>query len=170
MDISNIWIISDTHFRHERMHVLCHRPADYNEQIIRHWHENVKPDDLVIHLGDVAWPHGWEEGIIHMLPGKKILVRGNHDAKSLPNLMEKGFDIAVDSMSMKLEGLDILFTHSPQVTHTHDINVHGHLHDMACPESDCAHWLCSLELQGYRVQNVRDLIKTWRKLANEKKK
>ena len=50
MDIQNIWIITDTHFRHHRMLELCHRPEDYNEKIIQHWRENVQPDDLVIHL------------------------------------------------------------------------------------------------------------------------
>lgn len=171
MDLHNIWIITDTHFRHERMHTLCHRPKDYNEQIIKSWRENVQPDDLVIHLGDVAWPQGWEEGIIKELPGRKILVRGNHDATSLPTLMTRGFDVAVDSMSMTLNGLDILFTHAPAINHQHDINVHGHLHQKDLEvESTGVHWCCSLERQGYKVQKVADLWKTWRKLANKNPK
>lgn len=169
MDIQNIWIITDTHFRHHRMLELCHRPEDYNERIIQHWRENVQPDDLVIHLGDVAWPEGWAEGIIKTLPGRKVLVRGNHDTKSLPRLMSNGFDVAVDSMSMRLNGLDILFTHAP-VEHDHDINVHGHLHQMPAPEFNSAHWCCALELQGYGVQNVASLFKLWREIANKNKK
>lgn len=40
----------------------------------------MNPGDLVIHLGDVYFgPAGGWEDLIFNLPGRKILVRGNHD-------------------------------------------------------------------------------------------
>ena len=162
--INNIWIISDTHFEHDNIKKLCYRPADYNEQIIADWREKVKPTDVVLHLGDVAWPRGW--GYIKDLPGKKILIRGNHDGKSMFNLMSKGFDLCVESLVLKIEGRMIEFTHVPRIFHEYDINVCGHLHNMqlANVESICPHYVIRLEEQGYGVQNLADL---WPKLKAE---
>ena len=33
--MSNIWVISDTHFEHDNIKKLCYRPDDYNEQITK---------------------------------------------------------------------------------------------------------------------------------------
>lgn len=160
--IANIWVISDTHFEHDNIKKLCHRPEDYNEQIINDWKAKVKPDDVVLHLGDVAWPRGW--GYIKDLPGKKILVRGNHDGKSMFNLMNKGFDLCVEQLVLKIEGRMIAFTHVPMIFHEFDINVCGHLHQCAMIDSVCPHYVIRLEEQGYGVQNLADL---WPKLKAE---
>ena len=73
----------------------------------------MKPQDTVIHLGDCAWrPEGMKR--LLELPGKKILVRGNHDDKSLEKYMEMGWDFACDSIVMKLGGVVILFSHKPR--------------------------------------------------------
>lgn len=65
------WIISDTHFSHAKIIEYCNRPfrnvEQMNETIIARWKGAVKPEDVVYHLG------------ISQLPGKKILIRGNHD-------------------------------------------------------------------------------------------
>ena len=47
-------IISDTHFLHKNIVQYCNRPTDFNKLIIKNWHKVVKPEDIVIHLGDVA--------------------------------------------------------------------------------------------------------------------
>ena len=108
-----LWTITDTHFDHHAMIKNCGRPVNFDAIICRNWRERVKPQDTVIHLGDCAWR---SEGMKRLLelPGKKILVRGNHDDKSLEKYMEMGWDFACDSIVMKLGGVVILFSHKPR--------------------------------------------------------
>lgn len=118
-------------FKHANMKTYCDRPSDFTERIIKNWHNLVSPEDLVIHLGDVAigkredW--GW---IIPSLPGKKVLVRGNHDdSKSCDWWMsEGGFDFACDSMIYRGQWL----THKPSdfMPPGCTYNIHGHLHNI----------------------------------------
>ena len=96
-----LWTITDTHFDHHAMIKSCGRPENFDAIICRNWRERVKPQDTVIHLGDCAWrPEGMKR--LLGLPGKKILVRGNHDDKSLEKYMEVGWDFACDSITEKL--------------------------------------------------------------------
>ena len=75
---------SDTHFGHQRIIELCNRPfssvEEMNEVMIERWNTVVKPDDVVIHLGDVALGKIAETlPLIGRLNGYKVLVPGNHD-------------------------------------------------------------------------------------------
>ena len=47
------YLISDTHFNHANIATYCDRPADFTDKLIRNWNNTVKPEDSVIHLGDV---------------------------------------------------------------------------------------------------------------------
>lgn len=124
------FLVSDTHFKHENMRTYCDRPPDFTEQIIKNWHERVKPEDTVIHLGDVAiggvacW-----DWIIPSLPGKKILVRGNHDRqRSTSWWAGHGFDFACDGLRFR----NCWLTHEPDTSRAGgcDLNIHGHLHNI----------------------------------------
>ena len=46
--------ISDTHFLHNNIIKYCNRPQDHNRIMIKNWIKNVRDDDIVFHLGDVA--------------------------------------------------------------------------------------------------------------------
>jgi calcineurin-like phosphoesterase family protein len=80
------WIISDTHFGHEAIVGFCNRPIRHNVIMEAFWHDLVKPEDTILHLGDVAtWKtkkdehrDGWLP-VLRDLPGQKLLVLGNHD-------------------------------------------------------------------------------------------
>ena len=52
-----------------------------NEAIFARWRATVAPDDEVWVLGDVVLGHDWRESLhaIAALPGRKVLVAGNHD-------------------------------------------------------------------------------------------
>lgn len=160
--LQQIWLTTDTHFGHANMVKLCHRPADFEKRIIDNWYQVVRPEDIVIHLGDVTWHvKDYLDNVVAKLPGKKILVRGNHDEKSLMYYMKHGFDLAVDSLSMKYRGLDILFTHEPKIFHEHDINIHGHLHTntLELSEPYSLYYLISLENNGYTMTNLDALVR-----------
>ena len=157
-----IWLTTDTHFGHANMVKLCHRPEDFEKRIIDNWYQVVQPEDIVIHLGDVTWHvKDYLDNVVAKLPGKKILVRGNHDEKSLMYYMKHGFDLAVDSLSMKYRGLDILFTHEPKNIQENDKKIQGHLHNntMNLKEPYSLYYLISLENNGYTMTNLDALVR-----------
>lgn len=126
----NVYLISDTHFNHANIATYCDRPADFTEVIIKRWQETVKPQDLVIHLGDVFIGNvdGWDQ-VRGRLTGRRILVRGNHDRnKSNSWWMEHGFDFACDGMRFRGQWL----SHEPENSRPGGVtyNIHGHLHNI----------------------------------------
>ena len=57
---------------------------NHRERIIRAWQEHVQEDDYVLIGGDISWAMRLEGAVPDLyllmeLPGKKILLRGNHD-------------------------------------------------------------------------------------------
>jgi calcineurin-like phosphoesterase family protein len=123
------WLISDTHLNHDAIVTYCDRPDNFTDLIVQNWQNKVNPNDLVIHVGDVfiGKPDGWRK-IYPLLPGRKILVRGNHDKHPSLWWMENGFDIAVDAMIFR----HVWITHRPAESlpkHTY-LNIHGHLHNI----------------------------------------
>lgn len=143
-----LWVITDTHFSHDAMLRNCGRPSNFTALICENWRKMVSPKDTVIHLGDCAWrPEGMKR--LLSLPGRKILVRGNHDDKSLEKYMAMGWDFACDSIVMKLSGVTVLFSHAPRWGHRSDINIHGHFHDLHREDFSRLYLPLSLESMGY---------------------
>lgn len=172
----NIFVISDTHFSHKR--VLEFRDAKGNliregfqdvqhmdEMIIEKWNNTIKPNDIVYHLGDVAFalntnPLG---RILPRLMGRKRLIMGNHDyeASDYVPYFEK-------VMSWRQFGTDmfkrpIVLTHFP----LHEsafryraggdgINIHGHIHEKDAPTE--AHRNVSVEKINYTPVAIEDLL------------
>lgn len=57
---------------------------DYVNRIEQSWRESVKPEDTVVIPGDFSWGIDLEEALpdfqfIEALPGKKLVMKGNHD-------------------------------------------------------------------------------------------
>ena len=97
----SIYAISDLHLSfgvNKPMNIFGKVWENYEEQIKKNWIENVKEEDTVIISGDISWAMSLEESIkdfeyINNLPGKKILVRGNHDYYfSTKSKMQKFFE------------------------------------------------------------------------------
>lgn len=58
--------------------------VDYEQRLEKNWRRLVTDNDTVIIPGDVSWCMSMEEGLedfafLNSLPGKKILIKGNHD-------------------------------------------------------------------------------------------
>ena len=125
------WVITDTHFGHEKIKDYCDRPLGCEVMILENLKTTVKPDDVLIHLGDVAWYRDayWNGILSDYAVCKKWLVRGNHDKKSSAWYLRHGWDCAVDRISLKMYGKDIAFTHKPIADDGYDVNTHGHLHN-----------------------------------------
>ena len=66
------------------MNVFGNVWENYEEKIANNWKEQVNNDDTVIIPGDISWGIDLKEALpdfkyINDLPGKKIILRGNHD-------------------------------------------------------------------------------------------
>lgn len=75
---------SDLHFYHKNIVKFTDRgkfttPEDHNEWLIDLWNSQVKPDDVVYHLGDFSFNHAKALDILHKLNGLKHMILGNHD-------------------------------------------------------------------------------------------
>ena len=58
--------------------------VDYVERLEQNWRENVSVNDTVVVAGDISWAMKLEEsekdfGFLHSLPGRKLILKGNHD-------------------------------------------------------------------------------------------
>lgn len=125
-----IWLVSDTHFGHKRI-IEYGRPEDFEQKIKTNLLESVKPEDLLIHLGDVCIGGDKEHSnwFKDNLGCKTLLVRGNHDSKTLSWYMNNGWDMMADRYDLRFCGKKLSFSHEPLLwDHTFDINYHGHLH------------------------------------------
>ena len=83
----SIFVIGDLHlsFKNPKpMDIFGDNWAGHEEKIRNNWIENVKEDDLVILPGDFSWETYLEDTkfdfeYLNSLPGKKLLLKGNHD-------------------------------------------------------------------------------------------
>jgi calcineurin-like phosphoesterase family protein len=125
------WLISDTHFGHEAMKEYCDRPEGF-EKLIFKGLERIKPDDILIHLGDICIGNDeeWHDKLKEQTCFKKILVKGNHDKKSNSWYLNHGWDFVCDQFKDELYGKKICFSHKPVVWDgEYDANIHGHFHN-----------------------------------------
>lgn len=148
--MSEIFVISDTHFGHENIIKYCDRPfhstGEMDEKMIENWNRVVSPQDKVYHLGDVYM--GSQENASKVLPrlnGKKRLILGNHDDGK-----DKLLHIHFQKISMWriFKEFGLLLTHVPvhesnissigkknDGTPYHELtNVHGHIHTNPSPK------------------------------------
>lgn len=161
------FVIGDTHFGHRALATRYGaRPLDFEDRILRHWRNLVSEGDLVIHLGDVVVGRApdWM-ATIAQLPGRKILVVGNHDTKPIHWYMSNGFDFCCQRFCWRSLGLRILFTHEPSAAGEFDLNIHGHLHlgrHREC-HRDHRHLLFALEETAYQPRTLESLVRAWKK-------
>ena len=83
----SIYVIADLHlsFKEEKpMNIFGDNWTEHPEKIKKNWLKKIKQDDLVVLPGDFSWAMHLEDAyedfkFLNSLPGKKILIRGNHD-------------------------------------------------------------------------------------------
>lgn len=85
----SIFAIADLHLsfapdNDKPMDIFGQRWKDHPERIRENWCSNVKEEDTVVVAGDISWGLKLEDAMydldwISRLPGRKILLKGNHD-------------------------------------------------------------------------------------------
>lgn len=85
--IMSIYAISDLHLslaKPKPMDIFGDAWQDHHERIAAAWDDIVSPEDTVLMAGDHSWALKFDEAALDLdyiakRPGKKILIRGNHD-------------------------------------------------------------------------------------------
>ena len=118
----SLFVIGDTH-----LYLSTDKTMDifggwknYMQRLEENWRSVVQPQDTVIIPGDVSWGMSLEQAkedflFLHRLPGKKILMKGNHDywwttrAKMESFLEENGLDSLsiLHNNAVSVEGLSL---------------------------------------------------------------
>ena len=83
----SIYVIADLHLsfsQNKPMDIFGDNWENHDEKIKKNWIKKVKADDYVILPGDFSWATYIEDtkldfSYLNYLPGKKILLKGNHD-------------------------------------------------------------------------------------------
>ncbi len=133
------YYISDLHLGHANVIKYDNRPfssvEEMNSVIMKNWNERVKEEDTVYILGDVAfgkeneWP-----SYLGTLRGKKVLVRGNHDPRSLSETTRSLFSLVVNYTELIDNDRLVILCHYPIPFFKNDFSpnsymLYGHVHE-----------------------------------------
>lgn len=110
-----IFAISDLHLsvnNPKPMDIFGPAWDDYIENVFTDWKEKVSEEDVVLMAGDFSWAMKLEDAIedfnlMKDLPGKKIIIRGNHDfwwnsISAVRKILPKNF-FAIQNDAIKIE-------------------------------------------------------------------
>lgn len=137
MSSSRLFFTADTHFNHAIIITYCKRPfadaREMDEVMIRNWNAEVRPEDTVIHAGDVGFGLAGLS-CVQRLNGRKILIRGNHDYRhKLRILKQVGFEFVYDDAHVfrfpEFGNVEFLVSHYPIDVPDRIPCLCGHVHD-----------------------------------------
>ena len=157
----NYWVISDTHFSHDKLVKSGYRKEGFEIRILANMGKVVKKDDIVIHLGDVSfYKHRYWTWLFTSFGCKSYLVKGNHDKQTNSWYLSHGWDFVADSFTLDVYGSKILFTHVPVAEEgDFDVNVHGHLHNLHWREDSRKSFNCLVQIEDTLAPvNLNSLI------------
>lgn len=131
-----IFFSSDQHFGHANIIKHCQRPfaslEEMHDFLIRSWNARVRPEDTVYVVGDFSLVRSARipavSAILSALPGRKVLIRGNHDSEELELLWDK----VHDQVTLNLNGQWVTLNHYPlrewPGMWNGGIHLYGHVH------------------------------------------
>jgi len=175
----NIYAISDPHIGHDDFNgkggIIRHanRPfktmIEMTEVIKTRWNRVVRPQDVIIILGDFIWTGGAADLIkeyIKLFNGRMILVMGNHDKKGYSWYMNNGVQFVCDRFAWEFNGKRILFIHDPANVSSEELQkynyiIHGHHHQnspLVYTHKGVTHVNLSVENLKYEPINLVTLL------------
>jgi calcineurin-like phosphoesterase family protein len=144
-----VWITSDLHFMHTHIIRYCDRPffnVDSMTDALMATLQKVPKDELILFGGDMAMGN-YQQAVelIRRLPGRKILIAGNHDLTRdgiCKLALEKDlFEAVVPFLAwLGYQGRLVVVSHYPIVVpdtynNTPVLNYHSHLHEKTLPST-----------------------------------
>lgn len=111
------YYIGDWHYGHANIIDIDDRPFEnvesMNQALVRNWQDAVTDKDLVYVLGDMFWsPEEKAADVLQALPGRKILVKGNHDKATNPRFRAQ-FELVDDYLEVEDRGRHVVLCHYP---------------------------------------------------------
>ena len=160
---------SDLHFFHANIITHAERPfesaAHMNQVMQDNYRAAVTDKDLVIFCGDIAFYNmDPVKEILRSLPGKKVLVMGNHDFdKNKLTFKDYGvFDIQTMAFGFDFQHGNttyrVVVSHYPVATDVlpeNTINIHGHIHQHS---AEPRHVNVSVEHTGYAPVEIESRL------------
>ena len=135
-DVGAAWVWSDLHLHHKNIIRYCSRPFQsaeaMNEALLAAWKETVGEADTIICGGDIALAGALKRerlARVRAMPGRKLLVRGNHDFGRNGRPADTGSDAT---------WMTLVITGNPTLVVTHiamnevpdaTVNLYGHVHN-----------------------------------------
>lgn len=168
-----LWVITDTHFGDDWVVDMCGRPHNHMDRMLKGIRQQVQPQDVLIHLGDVCFGKDahYHESLRNANPGRQWLLRGNHDRKTTSWYLNAGWSMVCEEFTLEAFNKRIVFSHAPVKDTGFDLNIHGHFHNTDHRRFDpgynsilCEkHFLLSMEEGNLRPHTLESLIKQWKK-------
>lgn len=166
------YLTADLHFGHKNIMTFCpvtrarfRDDVEYmTEAMIKEWNDIVEPIDTVYILGDVAFLPGYKAALVMMrLNGRKILIEGNHDRKTLMDADFRGQFAEVHKyLDINYGGHNIAMFHYPIAEwdrmHRGAIHFHGHLHGGASGLEEFRAMDVGMDATGFIVVEMEDAI------------
>lgn len=186
--------IGDMHLGHSNVLNFDNRPfktiTEHDQTLIRNWNEVVGPRDTTYILGDFCWltEKYWGE-ILDKLNGKKFLIKGNHDLKTMTTSTQNRFIGIKDIHSIKYEGKRIIMCHYPlmsyptsQASNCYMLHAHTHLSkeqeliekwtkEIAANTVSYGHIInvgCMMPWMNYYPRTLEEIIEGWKKECETK--
>jgi calcineurin-like phosphoesterase family protein len=141
------WFTADWHMGHQNPKDVhkgvipyCDRPfaglTDMHATISYSLLSRLTEDDTLYVLGDcwLYWDEDTAREFMNAIPGKKILIRGNHDRWGKAKFMQSGFDEVHKYLEIIINGTKCVMIHDPVVACIKDLQSHviinGHIHQL----------------------------------------
>jgi calcineurin-like phosphoesterase family protein len=147
--MAKLFFTSDTHFNHKN--ILRHCPSrgkhlrdndsveQMNQWIVDMWNRVISPEDIVYHLGDVAFgPPKYAPKWVEQLNGHKHLIKGNHDTSNYMREIGHYFETIQDYKRLNIDGHKVILFHYPilrwDCQFHGSFHLYGHVHNAPVPE------------------------------------
>jgi calcineurin-like phosphoesterase family protein len=139
--MSKVFVTADLHLNHTNIIKYCGRPfssvEDMNRTILDNWYSTISEEDTVYILGDFWWNPRKEYPLYQEFftdmgypgspPGKKILIRGNHDKAIDEWLFDMVYDLYTISIDIG-EGYPVPLVMSHYAMRVWDCSHYGSFH------------------------------------------
>lgn len=169
------FVVSDHHFNHSNIIEYCNRPfetkSDMNSYMIERWNNVVGQDDVVLHIGDVAFgsKSNVPEKFLNKLNGRKIVILGNHD----DSINQSTFPYPTfESTICRYKGYRFWCTHRPEDVPEYwtEWVIHGHSHNNK-PLIDYQKNRLNVSVENieYTPVPLGELVKTLNNMSNQHK-
>jgi len=143
------FIISDTHFNHEKILYFDKSRADalrnldieptvsnMDQYLENQWNDTVNDDDVVYFLGDLGMFRKKQDFVAQLarLKGQKVFFKGNHDHSdqlkaALKAPETKLIEVVDTAKAIKINGIQVWLSHYAIDLPYPILSVHGHIHE-----------------------------------------